>query len=118
MRASLSSIIEQACLPTERELARARETVERVEDVLGAATLDVGEFIDAAMLGAARQIVAIAEHYGLDALFFVHDVRVPVAFVAAQGGCSRQPRVWPVDTAAGKSDSPGHWRQPPKGRVR
>jgi citrate lyase subunit beta / citryl-CoA lyase len=57
-------IIEQAYLPTEEELARARETVERLEDALGAATLDGGEFVDAAMLGAARQIVAIAEHYG------------------------------------------------------
>jgi citrate lyase subunit beta/citryl-CoA lyase len=60
-------IIEQAYLPTEEELARARETVERLEEAFGAATLDGGDFVDAAMLGAARQIVAIAEHYGTSA---------------------------------------------------
>jgi citrate lyase subunit beta / citryl-CoA lyase len=57
-------IIEHAYLPTEEEVARARETVERLEDTLGAATLAGGEFVDAAMLGAARQILAIAEVYG------------------------------------------------------
>jgi citrate lyase subunit beta / citryl-CoA lyase len=57
-------IIEQAYLPTEQELSRARETVAQLEDALGAATLAGGEFVDAAMLGAARQIVAIAQHYG------------------------------------------------------
>jgi citrate lyase subunit beta / citryl-CoA lyase len=57
-------IIMQAYLPTEEELARARETVERLEDAFGVATLAGGEFIDAAMLGAARQVVAIALRYG------------------------------------------------------
>jgi citrate lyase subunit beta/citryl-CoA lyase len=57
-------IIEQAYLPTEDELARARATVERLEHALGAATLEGGEFVDAAMLGSARQLVAIADRFG------------------------------------------------------
>lgn len=57
------AVIEQAYLPTADELERARETVERLE-AAGAGTLGGGEFVDAAMLGAARQIVALAESYG------------------------------------------------------
>ena len=57
-------IIEQAYLPTEEETARARATVERLEQELGMATLAGGEFVDAAMIGAARQILAIAERFG------------------------------------------------------
>ena len=57
-------IIERAYLPTEEEVERARETVEQLEAALGAATLAGGEFVDAAMLGAARQIVAVAAAYG------------------------------------------------------
>jgi citrate lyase subunit beta / citryl-CoA lyase len=57
-------IIERAYLPTEDEEARARATVERLEAALGAASLEGGEFVDAAMLGAARHIVAIADRYG------------------------------------------------------
>ena len=56
-------VIEQAYLPTGEEVDRAQATVER----LGAAavgTLGDGEFVDAAMLGAARQTVALAELYG------------------------------------------------------
>ena len=56
-------IIEQAYLPTAAELQRAQATVERLE-AAGAGTLDGGEFVDAAMLGAARQIVALAAAYG------------------------------------------------------
>jgi citrate lyase subunit beta/citryl-CoA lyase len=56
-------IIEQAYLPTEDEVERARATVERLEG-LGSSTLAGGEFVDAAMLGAARQIVALAASYG------------------------------------------------------
>jgi citrate lyase subunit beta/citryl-CoA lyase len=56
-------VIEQAYLPTDDEVARARATVERLE-AAGAGTLDGGEFVDAAMLGAARQIVALAHSYG------------------------------------------------------
>ncbi len=56
-------IIEQAYLPTEEELERARATVERLE-AAGAGTLGDGEFVDAAMLGAAQQIAALAASYG------------------------------------------------------
>ena len=56
-------VIEQAYLPTDDEVARAQATVERLE-AAGAGTLDGGEFVDAAMLGAARQIVALAQSYG------------------------------------------------------
>ena len=56
-------VIEQAYLPTDDEVARAQATVERLE-AAGAGTLDGGEFVDAAMLGAARQIVALAHSYG------------------------------------------------------
>ncbi len=56
-------VIEQAYLPTEEELERARETVERLgADAVG--TLGGGEFVDAAMLGAARQTIALADAYG------------------------------------------------------
>jgi citrate lyase subunit beta / citryl-CoA lyase len=57
-------VIEQAYLPSAAELERARETVERLERELGAAVLGSGDFVDAAMLGAARQVIAIAERYG------------------------------------------------------
>jgi citrate lyase subunit beta/citryl-CoA lyase len=57
-------IIERAYLPTEEEFERARETVEHLEVALGAAALAGGEFVDAAMLGAARQIIAVAAAYG------------------------------------------------------
>jgi citrate lyase subunit beta/citryl-CoA lyase len=60
-------IIEQAYLPSEEETARARATVERLEHTLGAGTLASGEFVDAAMLGAARQIIALAERFGTSA---------------------------------------------------
>jgi citrate lyase subunit beta/citryl-CoA lyase len=55
-------VIVQAFLPTEEEVVRARETIERL--VAGTGTLEDGAFVDAAMLGAARQLVAIAERYG------------------------------------------------------
>jgi citrate lyase subunit beta / citryl-CoA lyase len=58
------SIIEHAYLPTGQELVRARETLARVEDACGGAALGSGDFVDAAMLGAARQVVAIADRYG------------------------------------------------------
>jgi citrate lyase subunit beta / citryl-CoA lyase len=56
-------IIEQAYLPTEEELEQARATVERVE-AAGAGALEAGAFVDAAMLGAAQQIAALAASYG------------------------------------------------------
>ena len=58
------AVIERAYLPTEEEAARARATVDRLETALGASTLAGGEFVDAAMLGAARQLVALADRYG------------------------------------------------------
>jgi citrate lyase subunit beta/citryl-CoA lyase len=57
-------VIESAYLPTADEAARARETVERLDTELGASALEGGAFVDAAMLGAARQMLAIADRYG------------------------------------------------------
>lgn len=57
-------IIEQAYLPTEDEVERAHATIERLE-AAGAGTLAGGEFVDAAMLGAAQQILALATSYGI-----------------------------------------------------
>jgi citrate lyase subunit beta/citryl-CoA lyase len=58
------AVIESAYLPTVDELDRARATVERLEESLAAATIAGGDFVDAAMLGAARQTLAIADRYG------------------------------------------------------
>jgi len=55
-------VIEQAYLPTKEEVERARATIERLGEGVG--RLSGGDFVDAAMLGAAEQIVAIAERYG------------------------------------------------------
>jgi citrate lyase subunit beta / citryl-CoA lyase len=56
-------VIEQAYLPTDEEVEQAGATIERLE-AAGAGTLGGGEFVDAAMLGAARQILALAGSYG------------------------------------------------------
>jgi citrate lyase subunit beta/citryl-CoA lyase len=56
-------VIERAYLPTEEELASARTTIERLE-AEAPAVLEGGGFVDAAMLGAARQVVALAGVYG------------------------------------------------------
>ena len=56
-------VIEQAYLPTADEVERARATLARVA-AEGAGTLEGGEFVDPAMLGAARQTVALADAYG------------------------------------------------------
>ena len=56
-------VIEQAYLPTGAEVELARETIARLEDA-AVGTLAGGEFVDAAMLGAARQMVELAESYG------------------------------------------------------
>jgi citrate lyase subunit beta/citryl-CoA lyase len=56
-------IIEQAYLPTEAEVALARATIARLE-AEGPVVLEGGEFVDAAMLGAARLAVALADAYG------------------------------------------------------
>jgi citrate lyase subunit beta / citryl-CoA lyase len=56
-------VIEAVCLPTAEEVERARETIALLE-AGGVGTLGGGEFVDAAMLGAARQAVSLAERYG------------------------------------------------------
>ena len=56
------AVIEREYLPTPEEVDRARATIEQLE--AGVGTLGSGEFVDAAMLGAARQMLAIAERYG------------------------------------------------------
>jgi len=57
-------VIEQAYLPTEAEVEQARATVDRLAES-GVGTVDGGAFVDAAMLGAAQQVVALAEAYGV-----------------------------------------------------
>ncbi len=59
------AIIEQAYLPTRAEVERARATLERLESGGGATTIATGELVDAAMLGAAGQVVALADRYGV-----------------------------------------------------
>ena len=56
--------IEHAYLPTTTELERARATIATVE-AEAAGTLADGEFVDPAMAGAARLVVALAERYGI-----------------------------------------------------
>jgi citrate lyase subunit beta / citryl-CoA lyase len=56
-------VIEAAYLPTAEEVAHAQATVVRLE-AAGVGTLGGGEFVDAAMLGAAQQVLALAERYG------------------------------------------------------
>ena len=58
------SVIEPAYLPTSDELEQADATIARLEQTAAASTLAGGAFVDAAMLGGALQIVAIAEQYG------------------------------------------------------
>jgi citrate lyase subunit beta/citryl-CoA lyase len=55
-------VIEQAYLPTAEEVEHARATIERLRSGVG--TLDGGAFVDAGMLGAAQQVVDVAERYG------------------------------------------------------
>jgi citrate lyase subunit beta/citryl-CoA lyase len=57
------AVIERAYLPTPEEVERARATIERLRES-GVGTLGGGEFVDPAMLGAAEQVVALAEAYG------------------------------------------------------
>src|SRR5262249_39857710 len=57
------AIIEHAYLPTDDDVERAGATVEKLE-AAGAGTLESGEFVDAAMLAAAQQTLALAERYG------------------------------------------------------
>jgi citrate lyase subunit beta/citryl-CoA lyase len=57
-------VILDAYLPTGDEMRRAQETIERLAEASGPATLESGAFVDAAMLEGARQTVALAELYG------------------------------------------------------
>jgi citrate lyase subunit beta / citryl-CoA lyase len=56
-------MIERAYLPTGAEVEAARATLASV----GPGTLENGAFVDPAMLGAARQVIALAEAYGTTA---------------------------------------------------
>ena len=56
--------IEQAYLPTGAEVERARATLEQLAQG-GVGTVDDGAFVDAAMHGAAQQVVDLAEAYGV-----------------------------------------------------
>jgi citrate lyase subunit beta / citryl-CoA lyase len=58
------AVIEQAYLPTSDEVEQARATIERLEQTAAASALEGGAFVDAAMLGGALHVVAIAERYG------------------------------------------------------
>ena len=57
-------VIVSAYLPAPHEVERARATIERLAETEAASALDGGAFVDAAVLGAARQIVEIWEAYG------------------------------------------------------
>ena len=61
-------IIEEAYLPSSREVAEARESLELFErlgsQLVGAFALADGGLVDAAVARSARQTVAIAERYG------------------------------------------------------
>lgn len=56
-------VIEEAYLPTRAEFDQARATVEKL-DAGGVGTLAGGDFVDAAMLGAAHQVLELAARYG------------------------------------------------------
>lgn len=57
-------VIEHAYLPSRREVARARELLEAAAAGReGAFALD-GQFVDAPILAAAQQVVALADRYG------------------------------------------------------
>jgi citrate lyase subunit beta/citryl-CoA lyase len=56
-------VIEEAYLPTQAEVERARATVAQLE-AAAVATLEDGSFVDAAMLGAAQQTIELAARYG------------------------------------------------------
>jgi citrate lyase subunit beta/citryl-CoA lyase len=56
-------VIEGAYLPTSAEVEQARVTVAQLE-AAAVATLEDGSFVDAAMLGAAQQMIELAARYG------------------------------------------------------
>ncbi len=55
-------VIERAYLPTEDEVARAREVVDASDG--GATALADGRFVDEAVIRSARVVLALAERYG------------------------------------------------------
>ena len=57
-------VIVSAYLPAPAEVALARATIERLEHSTSASALEDGSFVDAAVLGSARQVVEIWEAYG------------------------------------------------------
>jgi len=57
-------VIVAAYLPAPDEVERARATIERLEHDASASALADGSFVDAAVLGAARQVVEIWDAYG------------------------------------------------------
>ncbi len=56
-------VIEEAYLPTKAEVDQARATIDKL-DAAGVGTLAGGDFVDAAMLGAAQQVIELAARYG------------------------------------------------------
>jgi len=56
-------VIEEAYLPTRNEVEAARATIAQLADA-AVGTFADGAFVDAAMLGAATQVVELAERYG------------------------------------------------------
>ncbi len=56
-------VIEEAYLPKSNEVEAARATIAQLEGA-GAGALAGGAFVDAAMLGAAQQVIELAERYG------------------------------------------------------
>jgi len=57
-------VIERAYLPTRDEVDVAQATINRLF-AEGVGTLEGGAFVDPAMLGAAQQVVALADAYGV-----------------------------------------------------
>ena len=80
------SVIEQAYLPTSDELETARATIARLEQTAAASALAGGAFVDAAMLGGALQIVAIAEQYGTARMAILIDSRYRGPMHSGNGG--------------------------------
>lgn len=56
-------VIEEAYLPTRADVDQARATIDKL-NAAGVGTLDGGDFVDAAMLGAAQQVIELAARYG------------------------------------------------------
>jgi citrate lyase subunit beta / citryl-CoA lyase len=57
-------VIVAAYLPSPHEVEKALATIDRLEETAAASALGDGTFVDAAILGAARQVVELWEAYG------------------------------------------------------